>query len=294
MRVTDRMIFNRAAIDGGAARSRAESAVAVASTGLRLQHPGDAPADAGLVTLEDGLAARTSAIGSAAGAAADELSAVDTTLGDVSNQLARAREIAMQLGSAGYTAQQRADAAGEVQGLLSGVIASLNTQVSGRYVMGGTLDGAPPFGPTGTYAGDAGVRQVEVAPGVLQASSVRADVAFKGAGGGVDVLTALGQLVADLKANNQAGVAGALTALDAGTSQVAAARQQAGTSMSIFDNAVAINQAAHDEAVARSSHLTDADSIDANTQLALANRALQASLTATSSSFQLTLLNYLK
>jgi len=294
MRVTDRMIYDRGAIDAAAARSRAEDAVSVASTGLRLRHPGDAPADAGLVVLNDGQAARASAIGAAAAAAGDELTAVDSALGDVSNQLARAREIAMQLGSAGYSAQQRADAATEVQGLLASIVASLNTQVSGRYVFGGTLDGTPPFGANGSYAGDASVRQVEIAPGVMQAASVRADVAFKGAGGGTDVLAALGQLVTDLATNSQAGVAGALTALDAGTTQVAAARQQAGTSMSVLDTAVNVNRTARDEAVTRSSRLTDADPIDANTQLALAQRALEASLTATAQSFKLTLLDFLK
>jgi len=294
MRVTNQMIFDRAVTDNAAARTRAEDAVSVASTGLKLRSPGDAPADAGLVTLEDATAARAGAIGKAASAASDELSAVDTALNDVTNSLARAREIAMQMGSAGYTAQQRADAAGEVQGLLTSIVASLNTQVSGRYVMGGTLDGTPPFGPTGTYSGDAGVRQVEVAPGVLQDASVRADVAFKGAGGGTDVLTALGQMVTDLQANNQAGVASALTALDAGTTQVAAARQQVGSDMSAFDAAVTINKTAQDAAVKRSSHLTDADVVDSATKLAQAQQALQASLTATAQGFQLTLLNYLK
>jgi flagellar hook-associated protein 3 FlgL len=297
MRVTDRMIFDRGAIDAAAARSRAEDAVNVASTGLKLRHPGDAPADAGLVVLNDGQAARATAIGAGAAAASDELGAVDTALGDVANQLARAREIAMQFGSAGFTAQQRADASAEVQGLVKGIISSLNTQVSGRYVLGGTLDGSPPFvaaGNSGTYVGDAGVRNVEVAPGVVQQANVRADLAFTTAGGGVDVLATLGQLVTDLQANSQSGVAGALTSLDAATTQVSAARQQTGTSMAILDNAVSINRAVHDEAVVRSSHLTDADPVDANTQLALAQRALEASLTATSESFKFTLLNYLK
>jgi len=294
MRVTDRMTYDRAAVDASAARTRADEALTLASTGLKLRSPGDAPADAGLVTINDGLAARAAAIGSGAQAASDELSATDAALNDVTNGLARAREIAVQMSNSSYTAQQRADAAGEVQGLLSSLIASLNTQVSGRYVMGGTLDGTPPFGPTGAYAGDANVRQVEVAPGVLQAASVRADVAFKGVGGGTDTLTALSQLVTDLQANNQPGVQSALTALDAGTSQVAAARQQVGTSMAVFDSAVTINKAAHDQAVTRNSHLTDADPIEANTQLALAQRALEASLTATASSFKFTLLNYLK
>ena len=50
MRVTDRMLYDRTARDGGAARSRLEAAIATASNGQRLVHPGDDPAGAGLVT----------------------------------------------------------------------------------------------------------------------------------------------------------------------------------------------------------------------------------------------------
>jgi flagellar hook-associated protein 3 FlgL len=64
--------------------------------------------------------------------------------------------------------------------------------------------------------------------------------------------------------------------------------------MSAFDTAITVNQRAGDDARTLSAHLTDADVIEANTELALAQRALEASLTATSQSFKLTLMNYLK
>lgn len=294
MRVTDRMLYDRANRDGGAARTRLEAAIARASTGQRLVHPADDPAGAGLVTLHQAAASRAESIMAAAQQASDELSAVDSALNDVTNGLARAREMAVQFASAGYTAAQRATAAGEAQSLIDRLVASLNTRVGNRYVLGGTLDGTPPFDAAGNYAGDAGVRRIEVAPGVLQDASVRADVALKGAGGGVDVLTTLGQLVTALRTNDQAGVQATLTGLTAGTDQVAVARSQAGNQMAAFDAAAEVNRAARDDATVRSAHLTDADVIDANSQLALAQRALEASLTATASGFRLSLLDYLK
>ena len=71
-------------------------------------------------------------------------------------------------------------------------------------------------------------------------------------------------------------------------------RGQAGIYMNAFDTAVTVNQRAQDDATVLSAKLTDADVIDANSQLALAQRALEASLTATATGFRLTLLNYLK
>jgi flagellar hook-associated protein 3 FlgL len=167
-------------------------------------------------------------------------------------------------------------------------------EVSGRYLMGGTLDGQPPFDAAGAYGGDGNLRQVEMAPGVLQDASIRADVAVKGVGGGVDLFATLASLQTALATNDQAGVAAALTPLATSTDQVSVARSQVGIAMNTFDTAVSANQALGDAAKAQASHLTDADAIQANTTLALAQRALEASLTATASSFKFTLLDYLK
>jgi flagellar hook-associated protein 3 FlgL len=294
MRVTDSMLFQSAVQNSDAARTKMEEAINAASTGLRVTHPGDDPVAAGLVTQAAATQSRAEAVGTGAQRASDQLAAVDSGLNDVTNALARAREIGVQFANAGYTAAQRASAADEVKSLQAQIVASLNAKVDGRYLMGGTLDGTPPFDAAGNYAGDANVKQVEIAPGVYQDASVRADVALKGVGGGVDLFATLGSLQTALLANDQAGVAATLTPLDSATSQVSTARSQAGNDMNAFDTAVTASQAVRDGAKTQISHLVEADAIQANTDLALAQRALQASLTATSSSFQFTLLNYLK
>jgi flagellar hook-associated protein 3 FlgL len=294
MRVTDKLMFQHATRDTASARARAEEALARASTGVRVQHPADDPSGAGLLTLHRATAARLEAVGGVAQRAADELSAVDGALGEITNLLARARELTIQMSNGTMGAAERADAAGEAQSLQDAVIAALNTRVGTRYVFGGTADAAPPFDPTGAYLGDTGVRRLEIAPGVLQDASVRADVAVKGAGGGVDVLAAFGALVTALQANDQAGTAAVLTQLDQGTTQLASARSQAGVAMNAFDTAVSASRAARDEATARAGGIADADPIEAASELALAQRALEASLTAAAQGFQLTLLDRLK
>lgn len=160
-------------------------------------------------------------------------------------------------------------------------------------MLGGNLDGAPPFDAAGNYAGDGAVRRVEIAPGVLEASSVRADVAVKGAGGGVDVLATLSALATALAADDVAGVRAALDPLTQGTAQLARARTEAGDGMATLDAAVSASRSGRDEAVAASARLTDADPVQAATDLALAERALEATLTATARGFQLSLLEKL-
>ncbi len=293
MRVTDRLIYEGAQRRIGAARERSEAATAEASTGIRVAQPGDDPAAAGQIASRRIEATRFQAIHDAVGAANDELAATDGALDSVGQALSRARELAVQLSNASYSPAERAAAASEVDGLMKTAIAALNTQVGQRYLFGGFLDGAPPFTAAGAYVGDTGVRQVEIAPGVLQTVSVRADIAAKGVGGGVDVLTTLSALTAALTTNNVAGIQNSLTGLDSGIVQIATARSQAGSSMGVLDAAGAATRAGKDGALTSLSHLADADAVDSASRLALAERALDAALTASAKSFQLTILGKL-
>jgi flagellar hook-associated protein 3 FlgL len=305
MRVTDRMMFERAAREGGLSRGRLDEATQRAASGVRVAHPKDDPGAAGMISMERARAERLDAIATTAGRASDELQAADGALSEVANAIARARELAVQLSSSTYSAAERVSGAKEVQGLIQSVVASLNVKVGGRYVLAGTSDGAAPFTgltldafgnvdpATGAYAGDGNVRQVEIAPGLLQDASVRADAAVKGAGGGVDVLATLVALANALQANDPVLAGSTLGDLARGTEQVATARGTGGAAMAGLDGAVAANQAARDDAKARVSSLADADAIQAATDLALAARALDAALTATARSFQLTLVDKL-
>lgn len=306
MRVSDSMIYGRAQVEGGAARSRLDEATARASTGLRVVHPGDDPAAAGLATAEGVRMRRLEALRTSTARASDEITVADSALDGVSNALARATEIATQLSSDPYSASERAAGAKEVQGILSTVIASLNAKVGNRWVFGGTADGAAPFDPlvldaagnvdpaaSGLYRGDTGVRQVEIAPGVLQDASVRADVAIRGAGGGTDVIATLSALANALTANDPAAVAATLTGLDAASTQISAARGQSGAIMNALDTATAASKAASIDTEKRIATLTEVDAIEAASDLAQAQHALEAALTATAQSFKFTLLGKL-
>lgn len=280
MRVTETMRFDTAARGAAEARSRFEEATRAASTGLRVEHAEDDPAAAGLIARHRSQVDQTDALAKAMDAANAELTTADGALDGVGADLSRARELAVQLSNATWSAPERAAAAAEVDGLFKHAVGALNIKAGQRYVFGGFKDDAPPFDAAGNYAGDAGVRQVEVAPGLRLDASVRADVALKGAGGGTDVLAQLQALSTALATNNVAGIQGSLTGLDAGIDQVATARQQLGSHQAVLDVASAATKAAHVDSQARLAGLADADSIDAATSLAQAQQALEAVLTA--------------
>src|SRR4029077_5196886 len=139
--------------------------------------------------------------------------AADSALQSLTDVLARARELAVQVGNDRYSAAARRGAATQVHGPMQREVALMNTNVDGRYIFGGNKDQTAPFDAAGNYSGDTAVRQVEVAPGVLEDSSVRADVTVRGAGGGVDLFATLQSLSTALRTNTGDAIRGSLTDL---------------------------------------------------------------------------------
>lgn len=183
MRVTNQMTFDAGMRQVAIARERAQEAAERASTGKRVVHPGDSPASAGLIVANTVALERYQTIDKAVSRATSEAELVDGTLQNVSSLLARARQLAVQLGSDSYSVNERAGGAQEIQDISDQIVQLMNTSIAGRYIFGGNVDRTPPFDAAGTYTGDTAVRQVEVAPGLLENSSVRADQMLKGVGG---------------------------------------------------------------------------------------------------------------
>jgi len=207
--------------------------------------------------------------------------------------LARAQVLATQFGNDTYTADDRATAANEVDGLYKQALGSLNTRFGDRYIFGGYRDNQAPFADDGTYQGDTGVRQVEVAPGVYEDASIRADVTAKGVGGGVDILQTLTDLSTSLRNNDSDAIRASITSLQAGSNQVSAAQSQAGTSVNIFTATVNTCAAQITDEKKVIGELGDADVMDASTKLSLAQYALNATLTAASQTLNFSLVNLL-
>jgi flagellar hook-associated protein 3 FlgL len=293
MRVTDKMIFENAAANAAKSRDRAQTAMEEVSTGMRVVHPGDDPMVAAAMVRGQQTVDRLNAINQNAGRAASEVDSADSALQSLTDVLSRARELTVQMGNDSYSATDRQGAATEVDGLIQQAVTLMNTNVNGRYIFGGNKDQTAPFDTAGNYSGDTAVRQVEVAPGVLEDSSVRADVAVKGVGGGVDLFATLQSLSTALKTNNGAGIRGSLTDLETSTNQVTTTLSQVGAMGDAFTTAQTLATSTRDATVKSVASQSEVDIIQSSSQLALANSALNATLTAAAQSFSLSLVNKL-
>ena len=294
MRVTDRMIFDSASVSSGRARDEVQAATNEASSGIKLTHPGDDPAAAGQLVSRQLSQSRFTAMVSSADAASQSLRTADNAMQSVSDTLTRARELAVQLSNDTADAGMRSAGAAEMKGLVQSMVSALNLRSGDRYLFGGFADDKPPYDANGVYLGDAGVRQLEVAPGLTTNVSVRADVAISGANGGVDILATLQSLATAMGTNDATAIKGSLDNLDKGTTQLANARAAAGASVGTLDAASSVARSALDGEKKSIVGLQEADAISSATRLALAQRALEASISAATQSFKLTLLDSIR
>jgi flagellar hook-associated protein 3 FlgL len=291
MRVSDRMMYDQANSNAVSARDKVLSAYDQASTGMRVTHPGDDPTSAGLIVKGRQTMSRIDGLSQGAARANDELGVVDSSLQEMSNLVARVRELTVQMGNDSYSPVDRANAANEVNTLFRQATMLMNTDVNGRYIFGGTRDSAPPFDTTGAYQGDTNVRQLEIAPGVVEDASVRADVAVKGVGGGVDLFATLTALSTALSSNDSNGIRGTLSNLDAVSHQLGNTLAKVGASMNAFQTAQNVGETLKLDAASALSREQEIDIFDATSKLALANHALEATLTAAASTFRMTLMD---
>jgi flagellar hook-associated protein 3 FlgL len=293
MRVSDRMFYDLATKNSLDARERVLTASQEAATGRRVTSPGDDPSAAGLIVRDRSQLIRLDAINQGAGRANDELSVADSNLQQLGDVVTRARELAEQLSNDTYSATDRGNAVSEVNTLFNQALTLMNADFNGRYIFGGTKDNQPPFDAAGNYQGDTNVRQIEVAPGVMEDSSIRADVAVKGVGGGADFFATLNALSTALASNNGNGIRAAFSNLDSVNKQVGNALAKVGASMDAFQAAQSIAASAKLTTTQTLSQEQDADVFEATSNLALANHALDATLTASAASFQLSLVDKL-
>lgn len=293
MRVSEQAIFGLANMRIMRARADSVEAGDRVSSGKRVEHPWDASGDAGLIVHHAQETDRQTAIQSSAMRSSEELTLADGAWDQISTSLTRLKELAVQLANDTYSATDRAGAAFEVQQLFSAIVSQSNVRLGERFLFGGMQDKSPPFDAAGGYSGDANIRRVEIAPGVMNDASTRADVALKGAGGGVDVFASIQAFATALNANDSANVRVAVQNMDDAILQVTRERSRVGAMMNVFDAAATIARQNTDAAKDARASLEDVDIFEASTRLAATQRGLEASMSAAAQQFKLSLLDKL-
>ena len=247
------------------------------AAGLRVIQPADDPAAAAYGVQLSASLQSVAAMSSVSSQAAQFLATTDQALAGVSTTLAQAKEIAVQAANGTLSAGDRGNLAQVVQGMQNTLLQLANSRSGTSYVFGGYQIAAAPFQANGTYVGDNGISQLEVASGVQVAVNVAGSQVFT-ASGGQDLFAALSQLSTALSSNDVSGIKTALTALDAGQEQVLTARTQVGNSLSALRNADNMRQATIVQLNATRSSTVEIDVTQGMLNLVQAQSAYQAAV----------------
>lgn len=221
------------------------------------------------------------------------LNQIDATLSSMTDQVRRARDLALRGANEGAMGPQAREAlAIEIDQIRDGLIQTANSTYLGRPVFGGITPGSEAYDDTGAWVGVPGEVNRTVAAGV----KIRVDVEGPDVAGtdGDNVFEHLQALAAALRGGDQAGVSTAIGALATDQARITDVQSSIGARTNRVEVA---QKAAGDAELSLTASLAEIENADvpkAVVDLQLQEVAYQAALAATARVMQPSLLDFLR
>lgn len=267
------------------------------STGRRVNVPSDDPASAAAIVGNHAQATEDDQFLRNVSGLQSKFQVADSTLNSAVQVLTRAVTLGVEGANGTLSAANRQAVAGEVQGLMDQMLSLANLSYQGTYVFAGTAVTTQPFvvdstSPDGVaYKGDTGVNSIELSSGQAVQINVPGSQLFLNPGG--NVFGALNQLYSALLAGT--GMDTAVSALNTALGQLNSQRVTYGNALNQLQLTESFLSQEKINLSKQESSLVGADLAATATQLAQAQTASQAVLSATGRILGLpTLLDYLK
>lgn len=290
MRVTNNMRQAQVLRDLQGKMAQMAQAQEQVSTGKRFSRASEDPVAAGRVLRADQALRGITQYRRNSTSVRARVDAEEATLDQLTDLLTRAKELGISQGSDTASPASRQDTAAEVDRLIEQTIQLGNTKVGDEYLFGGHQTTTLPFQADGTYLGDDGARQAEIAEGyVITANHTGRELLSTS--GVVASLTALRDA---LRAGTGAGVAGTVPGLDSAFGNVQVLLAETGARSRQLDTA-------GENLTASESSLTVGKVADqgitleeATIHMMSVQTSLQAALSSTSRMLTLSLTDYLR
>lgn len=221
------------------------------------------------------------------------LNQIDSTLSSMTDQVRRARDLALRGANQGSMGEQAREAlAIEVDQIRQGLLQTSNATYLGRPVFGGITAGAQAYDDTGAYVGQPGAVMRTVADGV----KIRVDVEGPDVVGadGDNIFDRLTELSAALRSDDQAGIRAAADSLSVDQARITDIQSSIGARTVRVEQA---QTAAGDAEMSLTASLAEIENTDlpkATVDLQLQEVAYQAALAATARVMQPSLLDFLR
>lgn len=215
MRITNNMLSHNLLRNLEAAQGRMDRLQNQMSSGRRISRPSDDP-----VGIENALRMKSNITAveqwkSNASEGLAYMNTADSTMGDISAMLQRARELAIQGANGTNSDDDKAKIAQEVDQITEQIKQLANTKVGSKYLFGGTANTKPYDSGTNTWVGSNDVIEFQVGSGLSLGISVNGQTLFGVSGGSVGMITTLQNLSNSLKTPSaNAGIDTAIGELD--------------------------------------------------------------------------------
>lgn len=223
-------------------------------------------------------------------AARTRTDAEEATLAQLTDLLTRAKELALQEGSASSTSDSRAAAKAEVDRILEQVVQLGNTQVGNEYIFAGDQVTTAPFDLAGNYFGDDGVRRAEIGQGYTLTTTHTGRELLLTSG----VLPGLQALSTQLGTGTPATVGLTAANIDSAFASVQTLLATNGARVRQIESAMQNSDALETNLSLRKSDLQDIDIEEATTRFVGLQNTLQAALLSASRVLNLSLTDYLR
>jgi flagellar hook-associated protein 3 FlgL len=290
MRITNSLLQQRLLRDMQSNLSAMADAQRQVSTGKQFERVSEAPlAGSQVMSAERGLRGieqyRRNSTAASSRAAAEE-----SVLNQVTDLLARAKELSLQEGSATSTSQTRSAAKTEVDRIIEQVTQLGNTQVNNEYIFAGHMVSTSPFNALGVYQGDDGQRQTEIGQGYTVTTNHTGRELFVDSG----VLSSLQALSTELGSGTPSSIGLSATALDGSFNNTQTLLATNGARSRQIDSALQNADALETNLELRRSNLQGIDFEEASTRFVGLQTAMQAAMLSASKILNTNLTDYLR
>lgn len=276
------------------------------STGLKVNRPSDAPDKASLLTNLIAQVERQTSYQNTLKTIDTRLKAQHTSLTNVSEELTRLKELAVQAANDTLSAADRASVAIEMKGIRDQILSLANSQdANNNYIFSGSRVQTPSFGKDATgrvvYRGDQSRMVVGVGDSRRMSMNMPGTDAFKsiartngdGEPQGVDFFQALDDVVNAVDSSNYSQVQRGIAELDGMQQSVSDATAQVGSNMNVVDSQTAVLDEVKLRLQSTLSDIQDLDYTSAITKMNKDQLALQAAQSSFAKLAQESLFKYL-
>ena len=299
MRVSERQRYHITNTRVGNARGQNASTLEKIATMKRINRLSDDPIGAGQVIRHRDRIDRINEYRSNIEFSKGYLERSETAIKDITENLIRAKELAIGMANDSYDAKGRQAASQEVKQIMNEVTSLANTTFANRYVFSGFRNRTPALAGDGTFLGDDGAIFLQMDDGTFRQVNVQARNLFEATpderqAGHFNIMDALDVLYLGLNGDHKENIRKGMDELDFQIDKTSSFQATLGSLYKALDAAEGRLELDQEMTKEEKSKVEEVDMFQATSDFHRTESVLQSTLQASNKMLQPSLLNFLQ